>query len=353
MEQRRKNLLKAARKINCDTLVAFEPENLFYMTGFWGEAIGILSGGGKTTIIAPALEADRARDESNDCTVITSERGADMITILIHEINGKKACTDCQNHHIIESLKKSSAIRADADPFYHTRAVKDSQEIRIMKKASGIIDDIFALCQDRMTVGQRESELQSILMSYAIERSMFDTGYRSTLNPLIVAGGPNGARPHAQVTDRRFRRGDLVIVDLTLRYRGYVSDSTRTFAVGRIPDRTRDIYNMVRESQELGLRAAIPGAHCGTVDHTCRSYIEGLNHGDYFIHSTGHGVGLEVHEPPNVSRGSKTRLKENMTVTVEPGVYIPSRLGVRIEDSIIVKNKPVSMHKFTKELVTV
>lgn len=352
MERRRKNLLKFARKAGCDTLVAFEPENLFYMTGFWGEGIGVLERGGKTTVIAPQLEAERARNESRDCDVVASDRGAGLIASLTDRLKNKKACTDCQNHGILTLLKKSK-MRADRDPFYGARAVKDEKEVAVLKKASRIIDEMFVLCQNKMRAGQKESELQAVLMSYAAERQMFDTGYRSTLNPLIVAGGPNGALPHAQVTDRRFRRGELVVVDLTLRYKGYVSDATRTLAVGKIPDRARDVYETVKESQRLGLRAVKPGARCDAVDLACREYIDGKNHGDYFIHSTGHGVGLEVHEPPTVSGLSKVRLEENMAITVEPGIYIPNRLGVRIEDSVIVKNRPVVMHRFTKELVTV
>jgi len=354
VKQRRKNLLKYAQKAGCDAMVAFEPENLFYVPGFWGEAVGILERGGKTTIVAPELEAGRAEDESQDCDVVASGRGAGLISSLASEIGNKKACTDCQNHQILTSLKKSAPeIRSTTEPFYNARIIKDEQEIRILKRASKIIDEMFDLCQKKMKAGQKESELQSILMSYAIERQMFDTGYRSTLNPLIIAGGPNGALPHAQVTNRKFRKGELVVVDLTLRYRGYVSDSTRTFAVGRISKQARDVYETVRESQKLGLREVKPNAGCREVDLACRRHIDEQNYGKHFIHSTGHGIGLEVHEPPTVSHRSETRLEQNMAITVEPGVYIQNKFGVRIEDSLIVRNRPVVMHKFTKELVTV
>jgi len=237
VKQRRRSLLRHARKIGCDLLVAFEPENLFYMTGFWGEAIGVLEKGGKTTIIAPELEAGRAEDESCDCEIVQSERGTPLIASLASKIGGKKACTDCQNHQVLASIRKSvpQAV-ATTEPFYNARMIKDEQEVAILKKASRIIDEMFELSAGKMGAGQRESELQAILMSYAMERQMFDTGYRSTLNPLIIAGGPNGAMPHAQVTNRRFKRGVLVVVDLTLGYKGYGSDATRTCAVGRIQE---------------------------------------------------------------------------------------------------------------------
>ena len=354
MKQRRKNLLKHAQKIGCDTLVTFEPENLFYMTGFWGEAIGLLEKNGKTTIIAPELEVGRAKDESDDCDVITAERGTGLVTSLVKKIKRNHVCTDCQNYSIMTSLKKSvPKIKSSTEPFYNARIIKDENEIKILKKASKIIDEMFEICSKKIKVDQKESELQTILMTYAMEQEMFDTGYKSTLNPLIIAGGPNGALPHAQVTQRKFKKGDLVVTDLTLRYKGYVSDATRTFAIGNISSQANEAYEIVKESQKLGLKAVKPNANCKDVDSACRKYIDEKNYGQYFIHSTGHGIGLEVHELPTVSYRSDTKLKENMAITVEPGIYIENKFGIRIEDSLIVKKNPIVMHKFTKDLVTI
>ncbi len=354
MKERRKKLLKFAKKIDCDTLVAFEPENLFYLTGFWGEAIGVLEKGGNTTIIAPELEVGRAKEESKDCKVVTGERGVGLISTLVSQIKKNKVCTDCNDFSIMTSLKKSiPKIKSTTEPFYNSRIIKDEEEIRILKKASKIIDNMFDICSKRMKIGQKESELQTILMSYALDQQMFDTGYKSTLNPLIIAGGPNGALPHAQVTQRKFKKGDLVVVDLTLRYKGYVSDSTRTFALGKISSSEREAYEIVKESQKLGLKAVKPNVKTKDVDLACRKFIEDKNYGKYFIHSTGHGIGLEVHELPNISYRSEAKLKENMAITVEPGIYIPNKFGIRIEDSLIVKQNPVIMHKFTKDLLII
>ena len=354
MKQRRKNLLKYAQKIGCDTLVTFEPENLFYMTGFWGEAVGLLEKNGKTTIIAPELEVGRAKGESQDCDVITAERGTGLISSLIEKIKKNRICTDCQNYFIMMSLKKSiPKIKSSTEPFYNSRIIKDEKEIQILKKASKIIDEMFYICLKKMKVGQKESELQTILMIYAMDHQMFDTGYKSTLNPLIIAGGPNGALPHAQVSQRKFKSGDLVVTDLTLRYNGYVSDATRTFALGKISAQANEAYEIVKESQKLGLKAVKPNVDCKDVDTACRKYIEEKNYGQYFIHSTGHGIGLEVHELPTVSYNSETKLKKNMVITVEPGIYIENKFGIRIEDSLIVRDLPIVMHKFTKDLVTI
>ena len=254
----------------------------------------------------------------------------------------------------MQSLKKSfPKIKSSIEPFNKSREVKDDAEIKILKKASKIIDEMFGICQKKIKAGQKESELQAILMSYAVENEMFDTGYRSTLNPLIIAGGPNGALPHAQVTNRKFKKGDLIVVDLTLRYKGYISDATRTFALGKISDEAKRVFDIVKESQKLGLDAVRPKVDCKTIDNICRKRINDSGYGKYFIHSTGHGIGLDVHELPNISTRSTTKLQNNMAITVEPGIYIENKFGVRIEDSVIVKDdKPVVMHKFTKELLT-
>jgi len=353
MKSRRKNLLKFANKINCDTLVAFEPENLFYMTGFWGEGIGILKKN-CMMIITPDLEAQRAMEESVDCVVKSSQRGVGLISTLISEIKKNNVCTDCQNFSIMQSLKNTvKTIIQSTETFYKSREIKDSKEITILKKSSKIIDNMFDLCTKTIKKEQRESELQTILMSYANENDMFDTGYRSTLNPLIIASGPNGALPHAQVTKRRFVPGDLIVVDLTLRFKGYVSDATRTFGLGKISEEAKNVYQIVKVAQELGIKAVKPGVSCKKIDDICRDFINEKNYGKYFIHSIGHGIGLEVHELPNISQGSTTKLKKNMAITVEPGVYIPKKFGIRIEDSLLVKDKAVLLHKFTKNLINI
>ena len=352
MKARRKRLEKYCNSVNCDTLVTFEPENLFYLTGFWGEAVGILENGGQTTIIAPELEAGRAKDESINCDVITSQRGGLISTLA--SLKKKKICVDCHNYSVMQSLKKSiPRLKRSSEPFYNARIIKDSDEVRILKKASSIIDQMFELCTQTIKKGRSESDLQAILMSFAIANDMHDTGYRSTLNPLIIAGGPNGALPHAQVTKRKFANGDMIVVDLTLRYKGYVSDATRTFGLGSISKEARTVYEIVKESQRAGLAVVRPQKTCKSVDEICRKIIEKHHYGPHFIHSTGHGIGLDVHESPNITSKSTTKLKKDMAVTVEPGIYIPNKFGVRIEDSVIVRDRPIIMHKFTKDLVVI
>ena len=157
MKARRRRLEKYCNAINCDTLVTFEPENLFYLTGFWGEAIGVLEKGGKTTIIAPELEAQRAKEDSVNCNVVISQRGG-LVSSLSSTIKKKKICTDCQNYSMMQSLKKTiPSIKQSSTPFYNARIIKDSEEIRILKKASSVIDEMFELCVQSIKKGRKES----------------------------------------------------------------------------------------------------------------------------------------------------------------------------------------------------
>ncbi|HEX2615192.1 MAG TPA: M24 family metallopeptidase, partial [Nitrososphaera sp.] len=153
-------------------------------------------------------------------------------------------------------------------------------------------------------------------------------------------------------TGRKFRKGDMIVVDLTLRHAGYIADATRTFALGSATAEMKKVYSIVQESQKAGLDATAAGATCGEVDAACRDLIRDQGYEKQFIHSTGHGIGLDVHEPPWLRMKNGEELKPNMAVTVEPGIYLENKFGVRIEDSIIVTdNRPRVLNRFTKDLV--
>ena len=152
----------------------------------------------------------------------------------------------------------------------------------------------------------------------------------------IVASGPNGALPHHRPTDRPLRRGDLVTMDFGALYGGYHADMTRTVAVGEPAGWQRDIYDLVAEAQRAGIEALEPGADVGDVDAAARDLIAAAGHGEHFGHGLGHGVGLEVHEAPIMGYGRTGKLSDRVPVTVEPGVYLPGKGGVRIEDVLVV-----------------
>ena len=352
MKDRRSSLLGHAAKVGCDAVAAFEPENVFYLTGFWGEAIAICTSDG-TRLIAPKLEYSRAAKSSVECEVVPTERGSQLLSSFVAQVKNRKTCTDCSDYGTVEQVRRLGGnIAVDTEPFFQTRRIKHDAEIKVIAKASQILDKLYEMCEDEIKPGVSERDLQAKLIYEAMKMGANPPSYKSTLNPLIIAGGPDGALPHAEVTDRKFKSRDMIVVDLTLRHRGYISDATRTFVLGSATKEMKQVYGIVQESQKAGLDAAKSGVTCGQVDAACRDLIRERGYEKYFIHSTGHGIGLDVHEPPWLRMKNEEVLNENMAVTVEPGIYLEKKFGVRIEDSIIVTGgRPKVLHRYTKDLV--
>jgi Xaa-Pro aminopeptidase len=354
LKQRRSTILQHAQKTGgCHVIAAFEPENVFYLTGFWGEAIAVCMQNGLTKLIAPKLEYSRAKKTSIDCEVVATERGSELISIFVSQVKDSRVCSDCSDYSTVESVRKQGGdILVNTDPFFQTRRIKDQAEIKVIAKAAKILDKLYEICEEELKAGLSERDLQANLIYEAMKMGANPPSYKSTLNPLIIAGGPNSALPHAEVTDRKFRRGDMIVVDLTLRHAGYIADATRTFVLGSATPEMKKVYGIIQESQKAGLDVAKAGMTCGQVDAACRNSIAERGYEKLFIHSTGHGIGLDVHEPPWLKMKSDEELRANMAVTVEPGIYIENKFGVRIEDSIIVNNgKPAVLNRFTKDLL--
>jgi Xaa-Pro aminopeptidase len=229
------------------------------------------------------------------------------------------------------------------------RAVKDADEIVVMRRASALSDEIFAaLAQERFT-GRTEREL-----AWWIERSFREAGAEGVSFEAIVAAGANGASPHAVPGDTPIEPGVLVTVDAGCQVGGYCSDCTRTFAVGDVSERMAEIYALCLEAQLAGLAAAGPGVSGRDADAASRNVIDAAGLGWAYGHGMGHGVGLQVHEAPTLRAESEDVLVPGNVVSVEPGIYLPGEGGVRIEDLVLVTEDGTErLTQFTKELVTV
>lgn len=213
------------------------------------------------------------------------------------------------------------------------RAVKDSDEIARIRAATELADAAFGQVLGAGLIGRTEQEL-----ALAMEFEMRRRGAEQVSFDTIVAAGAHGALPHASPRNESIRRGDLVVFDWGARLDGYCSDCTRTVAAGEPPPAEAvSIYELVLEAQLTGLREVTDGAVCREVDATARAVIAGRGHGEQFGHGLGHGVGLDVHEAPRLSQKAKGELAAGNVVTVEPGIYLPGRFGVRIEDLVVVK----------------
>ena len=213
--------------------------------------------------------------------------------------------------------------------------VKTQKEISLLKRAAKAGTAVFEQILPQVKVGV--TELFIAKQMEEIAESLQDYGVYGGLSfTPIIASGPNGAEPHAVPSDRVFESGDLITIDFGVIIDGYCSDMTRTFMLGDATDKQREIYSSVLRAQEAGISAARPGIKCMELDRVCRSLIEADGYGEYFIHTTGHGIGTEVHEDPRVGKESETILEVGMAITIEPGIYINGWGGVRIEDTVII-----------------
>lgn len=230
------------------------------------------------------------------------------------------------------------------------RIVKDENEIALMQKAVDIAQDALQAVIPQIKQGMEEREVAGELVVQLLRH-----GSEPTLpfSP-IVSSGPNGANPHAKPSQRRLAGGDLLVIDWGASYGGYVSDLTRTFAVGGVAEESKKIHQLVQRANAAGRAAGRSGIACGEVDRAARMVIESGGYGRYFTHRTGHGIGKECHEEPYMRDGNEKLLRAGMTYTVEPGIYLPGQNGVRIEDDVLVTKKgAVSLSNLTRELIQV
>jgi Xaa-Pro aminopeptidase len=209
--------------------------------------------------------------------------------------------------------------------------IKNSDELLLIMKAEAMGDAVFEHMLDFIKVGMTEiqvaEEIERVFMSMGAEGLSFDT---------IAVSGVNSNQPHGVPTDKKLVEGEFLTMDFGAVYKGYCGDMTRTIALGYATDEMIKVYEIVLESQLAGLAAVKAGVRCADVDKASRDIIEAAGYGEYYIHGTGHGVGTLVHEPPTLNARSEEILQENQAVTVEPGIYLPEKFGVRIEDLAIV-----------------
>lgn len=216
--------------------------------------------------------------------------------------------------------------------FTSLRVRKDDHEIKNIQKAVDIAESALASTLPHIRAGMTERDIAAELV---IQLLRAGSEPELPFQP-IIASGPNSALPHATPTDRKIIRGDLLLFDWGARYNGYISDITRTFAISEIKPEFEQAYRIVREANAAGQSVVQPGATCHAVDEATRQVILEAGYAEFFTHRTGHGIGLEAHEPPNVRAGDQFKIEAGMTFTIEPGIYMPDRGGIRIEDNVVV-----------------
>lgn len=324
----------------CDALLVTHLPNIRYLTGFTGSAATVVVTPAEVVFITDGRYGDQAAEQLADAGVVARiEVAAHGQRDLVAQALDGLPRLGLEAEHISWGRQRELAedwfTDTDLVPtsgvVEQLRLVKDQGEIERIAVASAIADE--ALAEVRQLLGQSPTELA---FGLALDTEMRNLGAEGPSFETIVASGPNGARPHARPSERRIEPGDLVVLDFGALVDGYHSDMSRTIMVGDPSPTQQRMLDVVAASQQAGVDAVRAGVSTGDIDAACRAVIDEAGWADAFLHATGHGVGLDIHEAPRVGAGGDATLTAGNVVTVEPGVYLPDHGGVRIEDTVVV-----------------
>ena len=342
--------LLAERELDC--LLVTNLVNVRYLTGFTGTNGACVVSSDERLFLTDFRYVEQTRSQVQGYERV--EAGRDMVADLAGRLRGRAGFDDA--HMTVELHRKLGEKVAEGVELVSAgglverlREVKDELELDAIRAAAEIANEAYEELRERGLAGRTERDV-----ALTLTRSLEDRGAEGASFPAIVAAGPHGALAHAVPRDVEIPGGTLVVIDMGAQVDGYCSDCTRTLATGPLEDGALEVYELVRRAQDEALRAVRAGASCKAVDAVARDIIAAAGHGERFGHGLGHGVGLEVHEAPRLAKTAEGELRAGTVVTVEPGVYVPGELGVRIEDLVVVTDgEPEVLTAFPKELVTI
>jgi Xaa-Pro aminopeptidase len=337
-QNRRRALSAKLEALRLDCLLVGSAVNWFYLTGFTGEAGLLVVSRSGATLLTDGRFTVQAREETSGARIVVQKVALmEAAGQFLDEARYRRVGFDPTQLTVaqLKMVKRAAGKRCQwiAAPglVEALRARKEPAEIAAMRKAALLAGEILEGALTLLKPGVRESEVAA-----EMEYQMRNRGAGGPSFPSIVAFGERSALPHARPTGKRLGKNELVVLDLGVILGHYCSDMTRTVYAGRAPERVRRWYAAVLEAEQGAIAAVGAGATCGEVDAAARGILAGHRLERYFIHSTGHGLGLEVHEEPRVARGQKHRLEAGNVITIEPGVYMPGVGGIRIEDDVAV-----------------
>ena len=336
---RRKAVIQELQRQRLDCLLVTHPANWFYLTGFAGESGVLVITPDRATLITDGRFTVEARQQCPGIRV-ELQKGALFTTVgqWLADNRILKAGFDPGQWTITQwkackraAGRKCKAIAAGGI-VERLRMKKDPQELAVMRKAAILAGEVMEAALGSLKPGVRESEIAA-----DIEYQMRKRGASGPSFETIVASGKRAALPHARPTAKLLKKNELVVFDLGVILGHYCSDLTRTVFLGRAPRRIREWYRAVDEARAAAVAAVKPGVPCGEVDAAARNVLKKSGLDQYFVHSTGHGLGLEVHEDPRVARSQSIRLEAGNVITIEPGIYVEDVGGIRIEDDVAVR----------------
>jgi Xaa-Pro dipeptidase len=331
-----------------DALALVPGPNMRYLTSMnfhlsERPVIAFIPAVGQPALLVPALEAVKAEDADGakkwQVFVYSDEEGPDDASAracdALH-LAGKRLAVERLTMRVLElQMIQRDAPETEivpAEPLLsRLRVTKEADELAHMRRAVAIAEGALKRTLPHIRAGMTEREVAAELMVNLLKGGSGGAPFEP-----LVQSGPNSASPHGASSDRRLEQGDLLLIDFGASVGGYPSDITRTFAVGEVEPELARVHEIVQEANAAGRAAAGPGVPCQEVDRAARQIIQEAGYGPYFIHRTGHGLGVEVHEPPYIVAGNAQPLEVGMTFTIEPGIYLPGRGGVRVEDNVVI-----------------
>ncbi len=336
--RRLKDLFVRSSKAGIDGLLVSSWPNVRYITGFKGTESWALVSPKGLHFITDSRYSEQANEEAPGFRI--SLRGQKSVSTLVAELCAEMklkrlgfepSVASFAFHASLARALKGVELKPTEGLIESLREIKDAGEIESLKRSADIAVKGFHYVRQTTRAGMTEREVQGRLeyftKSLGSEKPAFD---------IIIATGPRASMPHCQTNETPVRNNDVLLVDMGVVWEGYYSDLTRPIFLGKISALHKKIHGIVWEAQRAGIRKAGPGVPAHEVDAACRSVIKKYGYAEYFGHGTGHGVGLEIHEAPTVSPKSETILRPGMVITVEPGIYLPGKFGVRIEDMVLI-----------------
>jgi Xaa-Pro dipeptidase len=337
-----KALKKELTSSNLDGYLSANSKNIYYFSGFssLAEAKMFVPLDGDPVLFVQELELENAKASSKNCIIEVVKKDEVFVDKIASAIEDYKP-----NHIGLDDLSastylslierfKSIKFKVSADLVWKLRMIKDDDEIRCIRRAAKLADAGMETALAAIKPGVREYQVAA-----EAEYAMRVAGSEGVAFDTLVASGPRSSLPHSICSHRKIREGDVVFIDVGATFNGYRSDITRTIVVGKPTTQQVKVYNIVLEAQEKAAKALRADVNAREVDEVARQVIRESDYEKWFIHGLGHGIGLDIHEPPRLSPNSNDVLKLGNVITIEPGVYIPHKWGIRIEDTVLIQKR--------------
>lgn len=344
---RLRRLQESLDRNRLDALLVTHLPNIRYLCGFTGSAGALLVSDKEKVFFTDGRYRTQARAEVQGCKIVVSKKGPLVACAEWLRANKRTAgkmrrrvgmeaehITVAERDRLSAILPRDTSLRPAPALIERSRMLKDAEEIEQIRVAVLLGADLFNVILKTIRPGVRESEVAAEL-EYAARKA----GAEGMSFPTIIAGGTRSSLPHGRASEATIPDSGFVVCDFGVILSGYCSDMTRTVYVGRPAAEARRVYEAVRRAQQAAIETVRPGVTVGEVDEAARKLLKKINLDRYFTHSTGHGVGLEIHEPPRIAAGQAEVLRPGMVISIEPGIYIPGKFGVRIEDMVVVTER--------------